>query len=69
MLGPDVMDSTTLKRPYQNVTLSQDFTLKNVRVGIPKEYYCSEMSSDVTSTWTYVADMLEKAGAIVNQVM
>lgn len=68
LLGPDVMDSTTIKEPFQKISLSQTPNIKGVKVGIPKEYYCKEMSSEVTSTWTYMADKMENAGAIVKQV-
>lgn len=68
--GPDPMDATTLKQTPQLGTLSdiEDISVKNIRVGIPKEYHCEGMSDEVLKTWTKVADILETSGACVNTV-
>ncbi|XP_067618835.1 glutamyl-tRNA(Gln) amidotransferase subunit A, mitochondrial [Eurosta solidaginis] len=68
--GPDNKDSTTIRRPYTNIELPhyEDIDLRNLKVGIPKEYHCEGLSQDVLDTWMKVADMLEEGGANVKQV-
>lgn len=57
--GPDALDSTTLKTDYSPVSIEKEFNLKNIKIGIPKEYYCPGMSEEVVSTWSNVADVLD----------
>ncbi|CAH0696993.1 unnamed protein product [Spodoptera exigua] len=60
--GPDVNDSTTIKKPFEPITL-KDIDLSKVRIGIPKEYHCEGMSREVIDTWGHVADLLEREKA------
>lgn len=67
MAGPDKFDSTTVKKTYKPFKLP-DFdklSVKNVRIGIPKEYHCEGLSSEVLDIWTKIADLLEMGGAQV----
>ncbi|CAB3232528.1 unnamed protein product [Arctia plantaginis] len=57
--GPDVLDSTTFKEPFNPIELG-DIDLGRVRIGIPKEYHCQGMSKEIIETWSYVIDLLEK---------
>ncbi|KAM7362517.1 glutamyl-tRNA(Gln) amidotransferase subunit A, mitochondrial [Cochliomyia hominivorax] len=68
--GPDQRDSTTIKKPYKPLNLPEleQIDLKNLRIGIPKEYHCQGLSSEVLQTWRKIADILETAGAQVKQV-
>lgn len=68
--GPDPNDSTCLRQPYRQIELNniEDISMKNLRVGIPKEYHCDGLSSDVLQTWIKVADLLENAGAEVSEI-
>ncbi|SPP82551.1 glutamyl-tRNA(Gln) amidotransferase subunit A, mitochondrial [Drosophila guanche] len=68
--GPDGKDSTTIKQPFTKIQLSEvdGIDLGTVRIGIPKEYHCNGLSAEVLETWTKVADLLECAGASVQQV-
>jgi aspartyl-tRNA(Asn)/glutamyl-tRNA(Gln) amidotransferase subunit A len=50
------------------LNLSQSIDISKIRIGIPKEYICPEMSHEVVETWSEVADILEQAGAEVIQV-
>ncbi|GBP93224.1 Glutamyl-tRNA(Gln) amidotransferase subunit A, mitochondrial [Eumeta japonica] len=60
--GPDDLDSTTIKKQFNKIKLNEDFSLKNVKVGIPKEYYCDGMSEEIVTTWKYIANLLESEG-------
>lgn len=67
--GPDVYDSTTVKRPFESIApLEKQMSLKGVRIGIPIEYHCDGLEKEVLETWTVIADMLESAGATVKAV-
>ncbi|XP_017967310.1 glutamyl-tRNA(Gln) amidotransferase subunit A, mitochondrial [Drosophila navojoa] len=68
--GPDAQDSTTIRKPYKKLQLPEidQIDLRSLRIGIPKEYNCEGLSSEVLETWTKVADLLECAGASVRQV-
>lgn len=58
--GPDNLDSTTIKSPYKPSLIRDGFDLSNIRVGIPQEYHCKGMSSEVIECWKFVTDLLEK---------
>ncbi|XP_054733802.1 glutamyl-tRNA(Gln) amidotransferase subunit A, mitochondrial [Anastrepha obliqua] len=68
--GPDAKDSTTLRKPFRKINIPHfgDIDLRNVRIGIPKEYHCEGLSEEVLETWMKVADLLEDGGAHVQQV-
>lgn len=68
--GPDDRDSTTIRKPFRkiDIELYEELDLRNVRIGIPKEYHCEGISSEVLETWMKVADLLEDKGAYVQQV-
>ncbi|EDW58583.1 glutamyl-tRNA(Gln) amidotransferase subunit A, mitochondrial [Drosophila virilis] len=68
--GPDALDSTTIRQPYKKLQLPEveQIDLRSLRIGIPKEYHCDALSTEVLETWTKVADLLECAGASVRQV-
>lgn len=68
--GPDALDSTTLQQSYRPIVLPQpdQIDLSKIRIGIPKEYYCEDLSVDVLETWKKIADVLEDGGAQVKQV-
>ncbi|XP_036323048.1 glutamyl-tRNA(Gln) amidotransferase subunit A, mitochondrial [Rhagoletis pomonella] len=68
--GPDAKDSTTLRNPFRKIEIPcfEDIDLRNVRIGIPKEYHCEGLSGEVLETWMKVADLLADGGAQVQQV-
>ena len=64
--GRDNKDSTTINaKSYDTETTklmteySKSKNLNGIKVGIPKEYACEGMSSEVVQSWSEVADMLE----------
>lgn len=68
--GPDPLDSTIIREPFKTLQLPEvdQIDLRSVSIGIPKEYHCDGLSAEVLETWTKVADLLESAGARVQQV-
>uniref|UniRef100_A0AAQ6A6J9 Glutamyl-tRNA(Gln) amidotransferase subunit A, mitochondrial n=1 Tax=Amphiprion ocellaris TaxID=80972 RepID=A0AAQ6A6J9_AMPOC len=66
--GLDVRDSTTVPAPSPLTELPQDFDVKNICVGIPKEYHAPGLSEETLAQWSRVADLFERAGAQVKQV-
>lgn len=68
--GPDKYDSTTIKQKMPKIRLpfADELSVKNIRVGIPKEYHCEGLSPEVLETWMKIADMLEEGGSTVTQV-
>lgn len=65
--GLDPLDSTTIQEVFLPVELT-DIDLTKIKIGVPKEYYCKDMSSEVIETWRSIADLLENNGAIVKSV-
>lgn len=63
--GPDPLDSTTFKTPYVSFELPSSIDLTGLRIGIPKEYRCHELTKEVDSNWAEVSQLLEEAGARV----
>lgn len=70
LAGPDQFDSTTIKKEFKSFELpsEEELSVKNIKIGIPKEYHCPGLSAEVFETWMKVADLLENGGAQVKQV-
>uniref|UniRef100_A0A7N6BDB8 Glutamyl-tRNA(Gln) amidotransferase subunit A, mitochondrial n=1 Tax=Anabas testudineus TaxID=64144 RepID=A0A7N6BDB8_ANATE len=66
--GLDIRDSTTIPAPAPLTELPEDLDVKNLFIGIPKEYHAPGLSEETVAQWSYVADMFERAGARVEQV-
>ncbi|XP_052090708.1 glutamyl-tRNA(Gln) amidotransferase subunit A, mitochondrial-like isoform X2 [Mytilus californianus] len=68
MAGHDVHDSTTVTDTFNHFTLPDKVSIKDLHIGIPKEYHAPGLSKDVHNAWVEAADMFEKAGSKVTQV-
>uniref|UniRef100_A0A3P9KZI6 Glutamyl-tRNA(Gln) amidotransferase subunit A, mitochondrial n=1 Tax=Oryzias latipes TaxID=8090 RepID=A0A3P9KZI6_ORYLA len=66
--GVDVRDSTTVPAPSSHAELPEEFDVRNLCVGVPKEYHALGLSPDTRAQWSRVADLFEAAGARVEQV-
>ncbi|XP_058255279.1 glutamyl-tRNA(Gln) amidotransferase subunit A, mitochondrial isoform X2 [Hemibagrus wyckioides] len=66
--GRDVNDSTTVHVPDSPAPLPQEFDIRDLCVGVPKEYHAPGLSADTLAQWTRVASLFERAGARVHEV-
>lgn len=61
--GQDPLDATTFPSTTAKVRLDDTIaSVRSFRIGIPKEYHCHGLGTDILETWTKVADMLEGDG-------
>ncbi|GJQ70287.1 gatA [Trypoxylus dichotomus] len=68
--GHDPKDSTSLSWPHRKIRLppGNKISIKGLKIGIPIEYYCEHLSSEVLNVWNDVASLLEENGAVVREV-
>lgn len=66
--GPDERDSTTIEDRLQPADVGRRLELKNLTIGIPKEYHSSAMSPEILDTWQYVTNVFRNAGATIKEV-
>lgn len=63
--GPDDLDSTTIKRKFNKITLPSDSNkhpLQGLRIGIPREYHCEGLDQEIVDLWKIVANQMETTG-------
>lgn len=68
MAGPDDFDSTTIKKTFNPIKLPDAIDLRNLKIGIPREYNCEGLTGEVLEAWTKMADFLEENGARVEEI-
>lgn len=66
--GPDKFDSTTVKKSFKPITVKELDNVRNIRIGIPREYSCEGLSPEVLEIWTKIADLLEENGAEIKEL-
>lgn len=68
MAGYDPKDATSLKVqiPSYHSLLSED--VKNLRIGIPKEYQVDGLNPEIQSTWMKGIEWFKKAGATIVEI-
>ncbi len=66
--GPDSADSTCLDRPVAPYSQSLNGDVKNLRLGVPKEYFVSGMQPEVESAVREAIRQLEKNGCSVEEI-
>ncbi|XP_078255984.1 glutamyl-tRNA(Gln) amidotransferase subunit A, mitochondrial isoform X2 [Rhinoraja longicauda] len=68
LAGHDPKDSTTVQDLFKPFELPEEIDVRNLRVGIPKEYHASGLSAEILEMWGKAADLFENAGARVIEV-
>lgn len=67
--GKDSMDGTSLDIDYPEYLSSLTGDVKGIKIGIPKEWYNNKgLDSEVAEKTRKVAEVLEKAGAVVEEI-
>lgn len=68
--GFDDKDSTSLTKPYRKIRLppANKLSIKNLKIGIPAEYFNENLSSEIYDVWNEVANLLENEGAVIKQI-
>jgi len=64
--GPDPRDSTSVPYPVPDYTKALIPDLKNVRIGIPQEYFVEGMQDEVRTTVQAAINKLEELGAQID---
>ncbi|XP_067125846.1 glutamyl-tRNA(Gln) amidotransferase subunit A, mitochondrial [Centruroides vittatus] len=67
LAGHDQLDSTTVSDKL-TFYVPDEISIKDMHIGIPKEYHCFGLSNEVVEIWTRIADLFERNGAIVSSV-
>ncbi|XP_072911951.1 glutamyl-tRNA(Gln) amidotransferase subunit A, mitochondrial [Hemitrygon akajei] len=68
LAGHDPKDCTTVQDPFKPFELPDEIDVRNLCVGIPKEYHAPGLSSETLQVWTKAAELFENAGARVVEV-
>ena len=63
-----MMDSTSVTSDSLDMSCLDIETVKDLKIGIPQEFHCDGMSSEILSAWSRVASLLDDAGAKVEPV-
>ncbi|XP_034264988.1 glutamyl-tRNA(Gln) amidotransferase subunit A, mitochondrial isoform X2 [Pantherophis guttatus] len=66
--GHDPKDSTTVQDPFCPFQLPNLVDMKNLCIGVPKEYHTAGLSSETLAVWSKAAELFERAGAKVMEV-
>jgi aspartyl-tRNA(Asn)/glutamyl-tRNA(Gln) amidotransferase subunit A len=65
MAGHDPKDSTSMNRPVPDYEVALDGGLRNLRVGVPKEYRVDGMPEEIDALWRQGIAWLKDAGATI----
>lgn len=68
LAGKDEKDATTSPKPVQKIDLESPFSLEEVRIGIPREYFFKEIDGEVRKAVREAVEVLRKEGAEVREV-
>jgi aspartyl-tRNA(Asn)/glutamyl-tRNA(Gln) amidotransferase subunit A len=66
--GHDPMDSTSVNAPVPNYSKELNPEIQGIRIGIPREYFVSGMQPEVEKSVRTAIQLLEKNGAMVEEV-
>src|SRR3546814_8112735 len=68
MAGHDPKDSTSVDRPVPDYEAALKSDVRNLKIGIPKEYRVDGMPEEIDALWRQGVEWLEQAGAKVVDV-
>ena len=68
MAGFDQKDSTSVDRPVPDYTTTLNDSIKNIRIGLPKEYFNAELDTGIATLIENAIDEFKKLGATVETV-
>jgi aspartyl-tRNA(Asn)/glutamyl-tRNA(Gln) amidotransferase subunit A len=68
MAGHDPLDATSSDKPLPEIDLQSDFSLKGLRIGIPREYFIAGVQDEVNQAVRAAVKTLESMGAQVIEV-
>lgn len=71
MAGVDPLDATTSELPIPNIDLTESDSmsrLRNLRVGVPDEYFIDGIQSEVEDYVRHAIDQFEKLGAQIKRI-
>ncbi|MCX6353652.1 MAG: Asp-tRNA(Asn)/Glu-tRNA(Gln) amidotransferase subunit GatA [Candidatus Aureabacteria bacterium] len=66
--GHDPRDSTSVKRPAENLVSSLGGKIENLRIGVPKEYFVEGMDPEVKEAIRAALEKMQSAGATIVDV-
>jgi aspartyl-tRNA(Asn)/glutamyl-tRNA(Gln) amidotransferase subunit A len=66
--GLDHADSTSANRPVPQYSASLSRDIKDMRLGIPKEYFVSGIQPEVEQAVRNAVRLLEKSGAVIEEI-
>lgn len=67
LAGHDAKDSTSIKRQDTDFTSALQKDVKNMRIGIPKDYFTQDLDEEVKEKVLAAANLLGQKGAIVEE--
>lgn len=68
MAGFDEKDSTSLNEPVPDYTRTLNDSLKGLRIGLPEEYFSSDLDPEIAATIETAVKVYEKLGATIVRV-
>jgi aspartyl-tRNA(Asn)/glutamyl-tRNA(Gln) amidotransferase subunit A len=68
MAGHDPLDATSSKKPVDTVDLQTNYSLKGLKIGIPKEYFITGVQEEVVQAVNAAIALYESMGASVHEV-
>lgn len=68
MAGLDIKDSTSVDRPVPNYVQHLNDSIKGLKIGLPQEFFSSELNPEIAKIVEEAIKELEKLGATVKKV-
>ncbi|MGD9108152.1 MAG: Asp-tRNA(Asn)/Glu-tRNA(Gln) amidotransferase subunit GatA [Gammaproteobacteria bacterium] len=68
MIGFDPKDSTSIDEPVPDFTANLNDSIKNLKIGLPKEYFTEKLDPKIGDIIHRAADELQKLGASLHEI-